>query len=400
MELELPEQVRERLALVLRDFAGASRGDFHDLSFHRVPIEPRRVPVPSLYRYVLLEAVGGVDLPLDEKMAFDVGFRYENVPCTLALQKFGIRVYVATKVPDGKVRQFSDRLLGKLTKGVELLEKQVLRPLADQQLAEGNVTIANQRGFLRTTYEHFRDEARRAFATPPAKPPSPKRWWRRSPSWRRPSPVASLGLAELVGGEFRKSQIGAYNTLAAVNAYFSLLEHTLVLVLPFSGFDPSGGALATFIRDRWGEKLTKLFDVGKDPEASRHYNRLRDIAETFRNTYSHGGFDKEGAAVWVHFPFGAIPARLSDVRDAPHFELFPVGEADLEEIVAAFEAVDEWLRQAHTEYGMHWAEAGLDVAYDAESRAEYAEAMASATEFEEFLERSAYRADAIANFEF
>jgi hypothetical protein len=105
-------------------------------------------------------------------MAFDVGFRYENVPCTLALQKFGIRVYVATKVPEGKVRQFSDRLLGKLTKGVELVEKQVLRPLADQQLAEGNVTIANQRGFLRTTYEHFRDEAllvgRAAHAEPAA----------------------------------------------------------------------------------------------------------------------------------------------------------------------------------------------------------------------------------------
>lgn len=399
MELELPEQLRQRLALVLRDFAGASRGDFRGLSFHRVPIEPRRVPVPSLYRYVLLEAVGGVELPREEKMAFDVGFRYENVPCTLALQKFGVRLYIATQVLESDVPELSNRLLGKLTKGVELVEKQVLRPLADQQLADGNVTIANQRGFLRTTYDHFRDEARRAFGTPTPSPPT-KSWWQRWPPWRRPSPVASLGLAELLGGEFRKSQVGAYNTLAAVNSYFSLLEHTLVLVLPFTGFDPTGGALATFIGDRWGEKLKKLFDLGNDPDASRQYNRLHEIAERYRNTYSHGGFDKQGAAVWVHFPFGALPARLSDVRDTPHFELFPVDEADLEEIAAAFEGVDDWLRQAKTKYGMLWAEAGLDVAYDAESRTEYAQAQTSDEQFEELLERSAYHADALANFEF
>jgi hypothetical protein len=156
-----------------------------------VPIEPRRVPVPSLYRYVLLEAVDGVDLPLQEKMAFDVGFRYESVPCTLALQKFGVRLYVATDVPESNVREFSNRLLGKLTKGVELVEKQVLRPLADQQLADGNVTIANQRGFLRTTYEHFRDEARRAFGAATAPRPSPKSWWQRWPPWRKLFSVAT-----------------------------------------------------------------------------------------------------------------------------------------------------------------------------------------------------------------
>jgi hypothetical protein len=400
VDLDFPDQVRERLALLLRDFAGASHGDFRQLSFHRVPVEPRRVPLPSLYRHVLLNAVGGVDLPLGEKMAFDVGFRYEDVLCTLALQKFGVRVYVATDVSQSEVERFTNRLLGKLAKGVDLVEKQVLRPLADQQLADGNVTIANQRGFLRTTYEHFRDEARRAFSTPSAKPAPRKRWWQRWPPWRTPSPGTSLGLAELLGGEFRKSQVGAYNTLAAVNAYFSLLEHTLVLVLPFTGFDPSGNALATFIGDRWREKLKTLFDLGNDAEASRHYNRLRDVAETYRNTYSHGGFDKEGAAVWVHFPFGAIPARLSDVRDTPHFELFPVDEADLEEIVAIFEAIDVWLRRAHTKYAMRWVEAGLDVSYDADSRSEYTRAMASDDAFDEFLDRSASRADAIANFEF
>jgi hypothetical protein len=177
-----------------------------------------------------------------------------------------------------------------------------------------------------------------------------------------------------------RSTVGAYNTLAGVNAYFSLLEHNLVLVLPFVGFDPSDGALATFIGDRWGEKIKKVFEVGSDADASRRYNHLHDIAETYRNTYSHGGFDKEGAAVWVHLPdLGALPARLSDIRDAPHFELLPVDEKDLDEITKALAEVDEWLRTAKTKYGIRFAESGLDVAYDGESRRQYAEAMAAKT---------------------
>jgi len=84
--------------------------------------------------------------------------------------------------------------------------------------------------------------------------------------------------------------------------------------------------------------------------------------------------------VWVHLPdLGALPARLSDIRDAPHFELLPVDEKDLDEITKALAEVDEWLRTAKTKYGIRFAESGLDVAYDGESRRQYAEAMAAKT---------------------
>ncbi|HEY8629590.1 MAG TPA: hypothetical protein VIL73_03470, partial [Gaiellaceae bacterium] len=360
MNIEVPDDLRERLGLVLRDFGPAIRPDFREASFRRVAMEPRRVPLPSLYRFVLLETCGAVDLPRGDKTAFDVGFRYRQTLTTFALQKFGVRIYVDTAVAEDKTQAFAKELVDKLGKGVGLVEKQLLRPLADEQFDAGNVTIGNQLGFLRSTYEHFRDQARETFATKPTPPPS--RTWRDKLPWRRPSPVTSLGLGEAIGGELRRRRVGAYNTLAAVNAYFSLLEHALVLVLPFVDFDPSGGRLATFIGDRWGLKLKRVFDLGNDADASRHYNLLHDIAETYRNTYSHGGFDKEGAAVWVHLPkIGALPARLSDIREAPHFEIFPVNEADLASIVAAFEGVDHWLRSAQTKYGMRWVEAGLDV---------------------------------------
>jgi hypothetical protein len=399
VDIELPKEVRERLGLVLKEFAPASRSDFHEQSFRRVPVEPRQVPLPGLYRFVLVDACGAVELPPGDKTAFDVGFRFRETLVTLALQKFGVRFYVDVAVPEAEANAFVKELVDRLGKGVGFVEKQVLRPLADAQLEAGNVTIGNQLGFLRTTYTHFRDEARATFAEKLA--PRPKPTWRDKLPWRRPSPVVGLGLGEAIGGELRRQRVGAYNTLAAVNAFFSLLEHELVLVLPFVAFDPIGGKLATFIGSRWGLKVKEVFDVGNDADASRQYNVLHDIAETYRNTYAHGGFDKDGAAVWVHLPnIGVLPARLSDIREAPHFEIFPVDEADLESIIAAFDGVDEWLRSAQTKYGMRWAEAGLDVAYDADSRARYQAAMTSDEDFEELLDRESERANAIDNFEF
>jgi hypothetical protein len=350
MAIELAEELRERLALALKEFVASDAQAPHEAPFLHIPIAPRLLPLPDVAKFVL-EQLGAKSLPRGDKTAWEIAFRYRGVNCTLALQKFGLRLYVdAEAVSEEDAESFASQLVGQLQKGVRRVEKPVLRPLADKQLERGDVTIANQTGWLRGTYEHFVDAARAAFAAD-IKVVKPK-------ESEGKGPLEAAGILDALTREMNRSTVGAYNTLAAVNSYFSLLEHKLVLVLPFVGFDPSGGALATFIGDRWSEKIKKVFDVGNDADASRQYNRLHGIAETYRNTYAHGGFDKEGAAVWAHLPgLGAVPARLSDIRDAPHFELFPVDEKDLGEITNAFAEVDDWLRTAKTKYGIRFAEA-------------------------------------------
>jgi hypothetical protein len=391
--IDLPEDVRDRLALSLKEFDAPDRGRIGEARFLRIPIAPGLLPLPAVAVLVLKQR-GATELPPGDKTACELAFSYSGINCTLALQKFGLRLYVdAEAVREDDAASFASQLIGKLQKGVRLIEKPVLRPLADKQLHDGNVTIANQTGWLGGTYEYFVETARTAFAAD-VKIVKPK-------DDQGKGPLEASGILDAITKEMNRSTVGAYNTLAAVSAYFSLLEHKLVLTLPFVGFDPSGGALATFIGDRWGEKIKKVFDLGSDPDASRHYNRLHDIAETYRNTYSHGGFDKEGAAVWVHLPdLGAVPARLSDIREAPHFELFPVDEEDLEEITKSFAEVDEWLRTAKTKYGIRFAEAGLDVVYDEESRRQHTEATADDDEFERYIEATSRMQDDIANFDF
>ena len=58
-----------------------------------------------------------------------------------------------------------------------------------------------------------------------------------------------------------------------VNAYFSRLEHVLVLTLPFTEIDPSNGAVRQFAAKGWLDKLKALFDLDQDDTAKR----IRDI---------------------------------------------------------------------------------------------------------------------------
>jgi uncharacterized protein YozE (UPF0346 family) len=53
-----------------------------------------------------------------------------------------------------------------------------------------------------------------------------------------------------------------------------------------------------------------------------------------------------------------------------------------------------------TKYGIRFAEAGLDVVYDEESRRQFPEATSDDDEFERYLEASSRMQSDIANFDF
>lgn len=383
--IQIEGEVKERLDLVLRDFGAPDKKVLAEKEMMRIPIEPERAPLPYLLRYLLLDAVGAAKLPAGDKTAWEVGFSYRDLTCTLALMKFGLRLYLPAEAVDSDAagQKLAKEVIGKLGKAGGLIEKEVLAPLAEEQLAGGNVTIVNQIGWLRGMYRYLRSHAEASFAKGGAKTGTDE---------KDPFP--------LISEQFRRDRNAGFNALAAINAYFSVLEHILVLVLPFVDFDPREGRLSEFVGKRWGDKFKAVFDLAADPEANRAYSGLREIAETYRNTYGHGGFDKDGAALYVHVPgVSALPAALTDVRESPHFRLFPVDAGGFGEISATFDRVDEWLAQTKTGFGMRWIEAGLDVAFDEESRRRYEAAMQSDSDFEEFLELEARRADAIANFE-
>ena len=325
----------------------------------RIDVERNKLPVPGLVLFLLLGVMGMTDLGRDDKTAWQVPFSFRGHRITMASQKFGLRLYVIPAPGSEETAELIARqVVTRLRKALRIIERNVLADYAKVQLDHGRLTIANRAHLHRGMYGHFRDAAVAAFtaAEHPLGPP------------------AAADITEVftgIGEQFRQSQVGAWEAIAAVGAYFSLLEHELVLVSAFADVTPEGGALLSFIGDWWSDKFRRLFDMG-DAATNRVHQHLHEIAETYRNPYSHGGFLKKGASLWFHLEgIGAIPAGLSDIRSSPHFELFPVRAERFETICAELDSTDKWLRNGIYQAGFEWIDAGLDVAFDADSRREY-----------------------------
>ncbi|NWL29132.1 hypothetical protein DM794_19050 [Paenarthrobacter ureafaciens] len=337
-------------------------------------------PVPYLIRYALL-LIGLEDLGRSEKIAFYIPLSYRGRHGAVALQKFGMRLYLDHDPHDeadrAKAEKAHHEIVRKLESAVRIVESWILRPFSEEQVSSGNVTIGNQYGTLRRSYEYFREGARRAFAGDESK-----------------SEAVSFGGLSLVSDPPE----GFYNLVAALNAYLSLLEHTLVLALPFTDFSPETESLPDFISQRWGDKYGRVFD-SQDRDARRHRDQLVRLVETWRNTYSHGGFDKHQATIHFHVPgVGAVPAAFSDIRDSPHFQFVPAREADFEEAMKTLDALDSWLQTGPLSDAMLWILEGLDVRYDKDFREELRLAR-DAGQLEDMIQHHSYLWEQNANMD-
>lgn len=77
----------------------------------------------------------------------------------------------------------------------------------------------------------------------------------------------------------RKSRQGEredfYYKVAMIDAYFSRLEHLLVLLLPFTNFTAAGEALLKFIGTNGDGKFKTISDIATNPAAKSLYDRLK-----------------------------------------------------------------------------------------------------------------------------
>lgn len=364
----------------MRDFAPPVEGKAGQP--YKLMVDPSDAPVPALWRYALTLTGLRANGP-DEKVAWWVSFSYKGDNCELAHEKFGVRLYLRTDLPESEAASRQMDIVKKLRSSVRTVEQMILS-VAPELLGEGAATVLNQHVRLLRAYEYFRERA------------------------ENPTPVDDVheeGETEggapwrtFTSGKIQMQLNSFHDMIAAIAAYLSLLEHILVLALPFTDFDPGRDNLTDIIGSKWGDKWRRVLGVGV--EAARFREKLAEVVERWRNPYSHGGFEKgHGATIWLHTPkIGAIPVGMSNVRDSPHFSFLPAGETDVAETFALFDELDYWLRQQLPEAVLWW-ESGLDVRFDAEFREQVARAKKRG-EFEELLAHQAQRQMIIDNMDF
>jgi hypothetical protein len=345
----------------------------------RISVNRDEFPIPQLVIF-LLNGVCGFPLgPRGDKTHWIVPFTYCGIECAFSHEKFGLRLYI-----EGGHRDKESEILGKLRKAVEVTEKKILTNMAKDQIATANITIANRFNQLGNIYKHFREHAAICYGV-----------------LKKEGDSRDMeGVMKAMNDSFRANYEGSYNALAMIDAFFSRLEHFLVLALAFSSFDPETDNLSNFVGKIWSSKFNRIIPL-TEPMAKNFYDKLVEVKEKYRNTFAHGGFEKKGASFYFHLSgFGAIPANMSGHRNSVHFNLFPLEENSYNSVCALFDDFDNWLKDEALPAAWKFSESGLNLRFDKKYLDKLLEVSTDATIFEEWLVRESYLADMYDNADY
>ena len=176
---------------------------------------------------------------------------------------------------------------------------------------------------------------------------------------------------------------GFYYSVAMVDAFFSRLEHMLVLLRAFCGAPMRDGELTALLSMAWDDKVKVLVDVD-DPTMQKLYSDLKRIKERVRNPFAHGGVENDGGSLFVHIPtVGAMPANFTKIRDSVQFNFIPVDNDDHGSACAVFDAFDQAIREGPLKGAQALVENGIDPSFAAEQLLTYKEIAEGSDELRE-----------------
>ncbi|WP_200382270.1 hypothetical protein [Thiococcus pfennigii] len=246
------------------------------------------------------------------------------------------------------------------------------------------ITIANHFHTLDGQYHYFREQAETSYI----------------PQERDRSNDPVEGAPEILNRNLSAGRSGSFNALAMIDAYFSRLEHFLVLALPFSNYDRQSDNLVDFVGMVWSDKLKRILNVS-ETSVQAYYEQLVSVKEKYRNTFAHGGFEKSGQSFYFHLPrFGAIPASMSGHRESVHFNLFPVENDSFNNICKLFDEFDNYLKNDALVSTWQFADSGLDLVLEEKKLSEMLAASEDVESFEQWIDREGYIAEMYANADY
>ena len=392
----LPSHGRHKIKHIVADLD--SKPDLESFPVHALPYrvapEESELIQSRLLLYLIRDVLGCADLGRSEKVLYRCPLIFKSIPMMIVHEKFGLRVYVSNDGVNGQsqAEEVVAGLFKRLRSAMRIVEKHLLVPLIAQQEDKGNITIENRYLWFRDMYDYFRKKSEHYADNANNK-------------------VAKFDNSKDFKGSFEayirdhncKVNLGlksAYFASAGILAYFSALEHLLVVALAVTDFQPSAEKLSKFVGNRWADKFRRVADISVDADAKRCYDILYYIAEKVRNPNAHGGFDHQQSLFHMHLPgIGAVPARLSQANEDFRFDLSLSLKLMKKSNWDLLDDVDHWLRSGSLRFATMLAESGLHVAFDARSRKELSDATNSRRAFRQYLDALSYETDRAANMD-
>lgn len=373
---------------MLRDFERPPKSDFGASwgGLSRVNIGLDECPIPAVMG-LALKLAGLERFGPGEKVAWWVSFVREGVRYELAHQKFGLRLRIAGGgMSESEIETRLMLTKKKLVSATKVVEKGI-NANTDRLVDSGDATVVNQHRRLERAYEYFRDRALNPTVV--------------EDEHIEVKPEDGLGISgwSFTSGAAVMQLNSTHDVVAAITAFLSRLEHDLVLSLPFAGFDPSNDRLLGFIGQRWGMKYERV--LGKTGQAKVYLDKLVDVMERWRNTYTHGGFEKGNeTTVYAHVPdVGALPIGVSSLRGRSFLSLPNATEVSIRDVFALFDEFDEWFATAAPQASA-WIQSGLDVRFDDRFRDLVQSLSDDPDGFQRYIDYAGYQVDQAMNMDY
>ncbi|QZY51334.1 hypothetical protein [Leucobacter tenebrionis] len=373
---------------MLRDFEQPTESDIRASkgALSRITIGLEECPIPAVMGFAL-KLAGLERFGPGEKVAWWVSFMREGVLYEVAHQKFGLRLRIGGDgLSESEIELRLAQTKKKLISATKVVEKGI-NAHTDQLLESGDATVVNQHRRLEQAYEYFRDRSLNPTVV--------------EDEHIEIKPEDGFGISgwSFTSGAAVMQLNSTHDVVAAITAFLSRLEHDLVLSLPFAGFDPSKDRLLGFIGQRWGLKYERV--LGKTGQAKVYLDKLVDVMERWRNTYTHGGFEKGNeTTVYAHVPdVGALPIGVSSLRGRSFLSLPNATEVTIRDVFALFDEFDEWFSAAVPQASA-WIRSGLDVRFDDRFR-DLVQSLANDPDgFQRYIDYANYQVDQAWNMDY
>ncbi|MBI3429559.1 MAG: hypothetical protein HY050_05810 [Actinobacteria bacterium] len=368
-------------------------------------------PEYILITLILSHRVSSLD-PLD-KMQWACGFLYRGVPCAIALQKTGLRLFTSSQsvetiaqtqshIPRSEQsRSESDLqavLIAELNGALNFVEKRFIEKLFVESTTTDSIFLRNDYQSLREMYLYFREKSNEySHGSKDA-----IMWEFRDNSGDRVS--AKFEIAEILAPWFEQRERfrkKGYYEFAAVLAFFSLLEHILVLLMPLSR-EASALSLHEFLKKDFREKWDLIF-TGEDVENLGMRQEVFQIAEKYRNLFSHGGVAKGGRSLYVSIRGIGIITNPMFKRNGdpslPFIEFLPENPTVDSKVFPFFDQLEQWLTKSSAKFGMKFIEEGLDIPHSRKFALDFMELSKDEEKFEDWLSLRSEMTERAMNFE-
>ncbi|MGN7986468.1 hypothetical protein ACTJKC_03950 [Pedobacter sp. 22226] len=265
--------------------------------------------------------------------------------------------------------------------------EQLFQEEIKQKVIDGRISLSNEYRPIKERYDFFRRKAAAIY---------------KKMNFPTPTGDALRDYEMLIMQNLLTPPEASFYTVAMLDAFFSLLEHSLVLIIPFlnHGF-PENNNLEQFIGMNWKGKYQYVFSKSDPKTVAHQLNALIDIKEEYRNPISHGHFHKNGNSFNVHMEnLGAIPMSLSKNRGNLSYGFKLPGDKEFKQICNVLDCFDDFIaKNKETKYGIQYIKTGFIVAFDKSSHEKYMDAMSSEKAFGNFLDYTSYQIESSANMD-